>query len=226
MELQKHKKSQRPTVDDFAKRGFHLPRGAPFNVNRYLNFDHEYRRFLLSTNKIEVTFFNGESFQVLYNFDGTRTEEDRLLINWDTLTPLFGGVAPSGNRGFVRLPKIAKFVEKSVHLDQCEVGLHNSCFCGRTPPDDLDIFWDSCQHFHHFCSLHVRSWLYLYLHPKILREESEQLFYETVWLGHSSNLDVLKYYAMKDCKDTEILLDSARSLGYSNPCTRNRVKSL
>ncbi|CAF4831261.1 unnamed protein product [Pieris macdunnoughi] len=228
MALQEEKKSQSFTVNDFAKRGFRLPCGAPFSVNRYLHFDSEYRRFLLSMNKIEVTFFNGKSFQVLYNFDGTRTEEDRLLINWDTLTPLFGGVAPSGYRSFVRLSKIAKFVERRIHLDQCEVGLRNSCFCGRTPPDDLDNFWDSCsvQHFHHFCSLHVRSWLYLYLHPNILCQESKELFYETVWLRHSNNLDVLAYYSMGPCEDTEILLDAARSLGHSSPCTRNGVNSL
>lgn len=206
----------------------HLVGHAPLASSWYLKFDHEYRRFLLSTNKIEVTFFNGDVFQILYNFDATRTEEDRLLINWDTLTPLFGGVVPSGFRSFVRLSKIAQFVEKRVHLDQCEVGLHNSCFCGRTPPDDLDVFWDSCsdQHSHHFCSLHVRSWLYLHLQPKILFQESEQLFYEAIFVTHSSNPDVLKYYSMPSSKDTQILLDSARSLGYSSPCTRNRVKSL
>ncbi|BAF45680.1 repeat element protein-c5.1 [Ichnoviriform fugitivi] len=228
MALRKEKTTKKFSLDDFTKRGFRRPRGAPFNVSRYAMFDQEYRRFLLSMNKIEVTFFNNKSFKILYNFDAERPEEDRLLINWDTLTPLFGGVTPSGVRSFVRLAKIATFVQKHIHLDQCEVGLHNSCFCGRTPPDDLDIFWDSCgdQHFHHFCSLHVRSWLWLYLHPKILSQESGPLFYNAVWNAHPSNLDVLQYYLMTGSNNTDILLDSARSLGHSSPSTKNRVKSL
>lgn len=228
MALQKEKKSKVFTVNDFTKRGFHRPCGAPYNMSRYMEFDREYRRFLLSMNKIEVTFFNDKSFKILYNFDAARPEEDRLLINWDTLTPLFGGVTPSGFRSFVRLAKISTFVEKRIHLDQCEVGLHNSCFCGRTPPDDLDFFWDSCsdEHFHHFCSSHVRSWLWLYLHPKILSQESKPLFYNAIWNAHPSNPDVMLYYLMTGSENTDILLDSARSFGRSSSCTKNRLKSL
>lgn len=219
MKVSKGKKSQGFTVDNFTKRGLRRPRGAPYNVIEYLDFDCEYRRFLLSTKKIEVTFFNGESFEILYNFDATRTEKDRLLINWDTLSPLFGGVTPPGCRNFVRLSKITSFVEKHIHLDQCDVGLHNSCFCGRTPPDDLHIYWDSCsrQHFHHFCSVHVRSWLLLYLYPKILMEESEELFHESLRERHATNPDVLEYYSTGKYKDTWMLLDSARFFGYSSP---------
>ncbi|CAK1542083.1 unnamed protein product [Leptosia nina] len=204
-------------LDTFTKRGFRRSSRTLIGEKAYSQCHNAYRRFLLNTSKIDVTFFNGESFQVLYNFDATRRKEDSLLINWDTLTPLFGGVIPKCHRSFVRLERISNFVEKHIHLDKCKVGMYNFCSCTGTQPEYPDIYWDTYddRRSHHYCSIHVRSWLYLYLKPKILLQESEQLFYEAIQEAHVDNPNAFKYYTPEVCRDTDILLESARSLGDS-----------
>lgn len=164
--------------------------------------------------------------ELLYNFDCTRSKEDCLLINWYIFTPVFGGIIPPGHRSFRQAGRNICICEKSHPSHKCEVGMCNFCFCTSMEPDDLDVLWDSCgdRHSHHYCLVHVIAWLHLYQQPTILLQESEQLSYERIQRTHTNNPDVLQYYRTKICRYPNILLQSARCLGYPHDHTRSQTK--
>nr|BAF45767.1 c166.1 [Tranosema rostrale ichnovirus] len=197
----------------FTQCGPFIPSGAPYNAEEMKKFHEECRRMFSATRKLKATFFNGKQLEIEYNFDAGRIDQDLLLINWHTLQPLFGGNRMPGTEHLSRLSKISDFIENSVHLDKCSFGTRDSCSCGKDSPDKVEMLGDVCgdQHFHHVCSLHVRSWLLRYLEPAILLRESKQLFHELIAKIHQHNPAVMDYYSTADPKNTEVLLEAART---------------
>lgn len=183
-------------VDTFTIRGPAIPHEAPFTVAEYMQFSTAYKQFLDAIHTIEVTFLNGATFPVQYNFDATRMEGDRLLINWDWLAHIFGTMPP-GEISFVRVPTILHFIKKRVNLNKCCAADGDTC-C-RRKKNAAEIPKHECQfeHFHHYCSLHLSTWVVHYLVPVILMKESEELF-KILTNARQNNPDVMDYYATGD----------------------------
>lgn len=200
-------------VDTFTFRIASIPQGAPFSVTEFARFDTAYRQFLGSIRELDSTFLNGQACPVRYSFDATRPEEDRLLIDWDWLTPLFWG-PPPGERNFVRLHTIVEFVEKKVRFQKCTTVTSDTCSCGKKPNEVISPRRE-CKnrlHWHHFCNAHVSAWLTNYLVPAILQKESKDMFTAIIAKVHQDDPDILEYYSMGERTDSQVLLDSARNI--------------
>ncbi|AIK25632.1 Rep1 [Hyposoter didymator ichnovirus] len=119
----------------------------------------------LSTHRFTTRFINWEPIEIEYNFDPERTD-NRVLINWDYLRPVFGGVTPQQTEKFLSHRDLKKFVDKHVNLNKCTLFVYASCPCKGQTDDQTarrhEKMLTSCeeQHFHHYCSDHVNSWLY------------------------------------------------------------------
>lgn len=199
-------------VDTFTIRGPAIPHEVPFTMAEYMQFSTAYKQFFDAIHTIEVTFLNGATFPVQYNFDATRMEGDRLLINWDWLAHIFGTMPP-GEMSFVRVPMILHFIKKRVNLNKCCAAAGDTC-CWKKNAAEIPKHECQFEHFHHYCSLHLSSWVVLYLVPVILMKESEELF-KILTNAHQNNADVMDYYATGDRTGTEVLLESARNLNGS-----------
>lgn len=201
-------------VDTFTFRGPAIPDGAPFSISEYMLFNTAYGQFLASIRTLDLTFLNGKACPVRYSFDATRPEEDRLLINWDWLMPLFWG-PPPGERDFVGLPTILDFVEKTIRFEKCKAVAVDTCSCGKKPKEAVVSPGRECKnqlHWHHFCTAHVSKWLTHYMVPAILLKESKEMFSAIIAKLHPSNPDILEYYSTGIRTDTQVLLDSARNI--------------
>nr|AAR89178.1 repeat element protein 6 [Hyposoter didymator ichnovirus]ABC24710.1 repeat element protein 6 [Hyposoter didymator ichnovirus] len=206
-----HDRTHTYPVDTFTFRGPAMPNGAPFSFIEFIRFNVAYQQFLTSIRNLDLTFLNGKACPVRYSFDATRPEEDRLLINWDWLMPLFWE-RPPGERDFVRLPVILQFV-KNIRFQKCKAVASDTCSCEKKPNKVVSPGRE-CKnelHWHHFCTAHVSAWLTKYMIPAILLKESKEMFTEIIANVHQNNPDVLEYYSMAERTDTQVLLDSARN---------------
>lgn len=134
------------------------------------------RLWQLSTYKYYATFCNRRQLEIEYNFDPARLPEDRVLVNVQSLSPIFGGMVPSGTSQFTNVTRLYGFVKRNVHLNECTKQYYTSCFCkGIRGNEDFTHFLQECSfdHFHHFCWRHVIWWLED-LHTSIILEESNK----------------------------------------------------
>ncbi|AIK25648.1 Rep1 [Hyposoter didymator ichnovirus] len=121
----------------------------------------------LSTYKCKTKFINGEELEIEYNFDPTRTEGSRILINIDSLSSVFGGVVSTTMDKFASISKLENFIRMHVHLNMCSNRRYASCPChlvndgGRGCEEFVKSLVRACEHghFHHYCDQHVESWL-------------------------------------------------------------------
>lgn len=200
-------------VDTFTIRGPYVPAGAPFGITQFIAFQTAYQQFLQSDRTLDLTFLNGKTCPVAYNFDARRPKEDRLLINWDWLMPLFWG-PPPGDRNYVRLRTIVEFVQKKLHFQKCKAVAGDTCSCDKRPNKVVSPGRE-CKnklHWHHFCTAHVSAWLTNYLVPAILLKESKEMFNAIIAKVHQTNPDILEYYFMGERTDTQLLLDAAHNI--------------
>lgn len=210
---EKHNRTRTIPVDTFTIRGPPELYRAPLSVTEHRYFNTAYGQFLASIRTLDLTFLNGKTLPVCYSFDETRPEEDRLLINWDCLMPLFWG-PPPGRRNFVRLPAILDFVEKKIRFQNCEAVAGDTCSCGKKPNKVVspERECNNQLHWHHFCTAHVSAWLADSMIPAILLKESKDMFSATIAKLHQNNPDILECYSMRERTDTQVLLDSARNI--------------
>ncbi|ULM71690.1 repeat element 34 protein [Diadegma fenestrale ichnovirus] len=170
-----------------------LPLDIFIYMSKFLDFE-DYRNFIrafipigeeneyirrrlwqLSTHKYDATFCNKKQLEIEYNFDPARMPEDRVLVNVESLLPVFGGIVPSDTPQFTSTTQLYDFVRCHVHLDMCTEQYYSSCFCkGIRENQDFTLFLQECsfEHFHHFCWRHVAWWLED-LNTSIILEESK-----------------------------------------------------
>ncbi|AHY22002.1 repeat element 19 [Diadegma semiclausum ichnovirus] len=203
-------------VDTFMIRGPAIPYGAPFSLVEFIRFHTAYQKFVRSMRNLDLTFLNGKACTVRYNFDATRPEEDRLLINWDRLMPLFWKPPPA-ERDVVRVPEILKFVEKKLRFRKCKAVSGDTCICGNNPHKVVSPGSECTNklHWHHFCTAHVSAWLTHYMVPGILLKESKEMFHAMIAKVHRDDPAILEFYSTGERTDTQLLLDSARSISGS-----------
>lgn len=142
----------------------------------------------LSTYKIDTIFFTGRPIVIEYNFDPSRPNEDRILMNVQSLAPIFGGVvSPTINR-FTRVSVLTNFIKMHVHLNQCSGGRFASCPCHLVDKNcrDFEAFekpsTDACSygHYHHYCAHHVASWLNTLEGIVMLQQQPRKCFGEDI----------------------------------------------
>lgn len=173
----------------------------------------------LSTHVFEATFFNGKRLPIVYNFDAARMKEERVLIDSESLVPVFGGILPPAMEGFRSIPELHKFIEMHVHVNLCSEGRHACCPCHLLyDDDDEDAFGafvkppvDECEdgHFQHYCPQHVTSWLNQYLKSAILLRESKELFNEDIAEQYSFFAEDIEYFQTGKRATPEHLLKTA-----------------
>ncbi|BAF45721.1 repeat element protein-d4.2 [Ichnoviriform fugitivi] len=121
----------------------------------------------LSTYRTETVFINGKPMVIEYNFDPSRIREDRILMNVETLSPIFGRIVSPTIKKFTGVSELKNFVKMHTHLNQCSGGQFASCPCHLVDKNGrgLEAFekplTDACPygHYHHYCAHHVASWL-------------------------------------------------------------------
>lgn len=212
-----------------------LPLEMILYMAEFLNFE-DYRSFIqalwpngdesdivreklwkLSTHTFEATFLNGRRLDIEYNFDPARTKRNRVLINLDHLSPIFGGTMPSATDKFINISELYNFVEKEVHLNTCSNHQRACCPCHLRHGAEkfYGLFMkpsvDECErgHFHHFCWEHVISWLNQYLYTSILLQESKKLFDEEIAEQYSYFPEHIDYFQTGKRATPEFLLNSA-----------------
>lgn len=124
----------------------------------------------LSTYKCETKFINGKQLEIEYNFDPTRPKENRILINIESLLPVFGGIVSTTMDKFASISKLENFVRMHVHLNMCSDRRYASCPChlvndgGRGCENFVKSLVHICghRHFHHYCGKHIESWLKIF----------------------------------------------------------------
>lgn len=147
----------------------------------------------LSTHTIEIEFLNGKRLNIGYNFDASRTKEDRILFNVESLLPVFGRVYPREAEEYMGAKKLQNFINMHVHLNMCSNRQYAGCPCYQLrcsgnntvrlqnmvgPNNDVKPEDSVCKygHFHHHCSQHVRNWFDFFLTPTVLLREKPSLF--------------------------------------------------
>lgn len=150
--------------------------------------DIQKKMWKISTHNIDAMFFNRNFVNIEYNFDSERIKEDRILININSLLPVFGGVITTDMKQFMNLSELNKFVKTHVHLNKCSNYQFASCYCHNQ--DDFEEFCrifvdhsdEPCEygHVHHYCNNHVAWWIKSFLNSLILLKESQQLFNELI----------------------------------------------
>ncbi|BAF45725.1 repeat element protein-d6.2 [Ichnoviriform fugitivi] len=180
----------------------------------------------LSTHTFEATFFNGKRLPIIYNFDAARMKEERVLIDTESLVPVFGGILPPAMEGFRSIPEVHKFIEMHVDVNLCSEGRHACCPChllydddDDDDDDDEDAFGrfakppvdDECKHghFQHYCPQHVTSWLNHYLNTAILLRESKELFNDNIAEQYSFFAEDIVYFQTGKRATLEHLLKTA-----------------
>lgn len=119
----------------------------------------------MSTHRLTTPFINGEFLMIEYNFDPNRTS-NRLLINSESLRPVFGWVVPPEDEQFLSVTNLKQFVDTNVRLNACSRFQYASCPCGENTDSQTARAFSkplvqTCnkRHFHHYCSHHVNYWL-------------------------------------------------------------------
>lgn len=148
----------------------------------------------LSTHTTEIEFLNGKRLNIGYNFDASRTKENRILFNVDSLLPVFGGVYPRQAEEYMGATKLQNFINMHVHLNMCSNRQYSGCPCyqlrcsgnNSVRVQNMVAAHENvvkreepvCKygHFHHHCSQHVRNWFDFFLTPTVLLREKPSLF--------------------------------------------------
>lgn len=134
--------------------------------------------------RIDAVFLNQKPLQVIYYFEDKGTE-GRIMINVDSLLPIFGGIRPTAAGFFETLDQLSIFVQANIRLNKCSKYKYADCLChlirDRVDPhfSGLEMFASSgCLrgHFHHACWSCVNLWLNDYLRVLILHQESKPLY--------------------------------------------------
>lgn len=170
-----------------------LPLDIILHMAEYLTFD-DFRNFIrslwpnndenhlvraklrrISTHKYTTRFMNGKQLEIEYNFDRLRDPEERILVNMNSLLPVFGGIVAAKLDKFTNIPKLCEFASMHVHLNVCSNHQHASCPCYLANIGNAfrepSIHPCKHHHFHHFCSTHVSHWLKDFLYSSIIRRE-------------------------------------------------------
>ncbi|BAF45715.1 repeat element protein-d3.1 [Ichnoviriform fugitivi] len=142
----------------------------------------------MSAQRLRCQFINGKYLEIEYNYDTTRTFSEQLLINVNTLLPVFGGQVPPDTERFMKADTIRDFVTTSVRLNELHNYLYASCPCHLdVDPEAAREFKalpdNECtdRHFHHFCSQHVDYWLFCMLELPIRTLEKGTSFSEDLY---------------------------------------------
>ncbi|AIK25695.1 Rep2 [Hyposoter didymator ichnovirus] len=139
----------------------------------------------LEARTIDALFLNRKPLEVRYYFEDRGTEEPLIIIDVDSLRPIFKDVHRTTTKCFKPLDEISAFVRDNIQFNKCSNYQYAECVChlleSRTDPEfpDLEMFPPSdCSlgHFHHACSSCVNLWLNEYLRVLILLRESKPLF--------------------------------------------------
>lgn len=132
-----------------------------------------------STHRFLTKFLNGKYLEIEYNYDHTRIDEQQVLINVNTLLPVFGELPPPDMETFVDVMRLNNFVETYVCLNECQTHDYASCPCHLdVAPGAAGEFEPPAEngcahgHFHHFCSQHVNYWLTYVLESSIKNLEA------------------------------------------------------
>ncbi|AHY21968.1 repeat element 15 [Diadegma semiclausum ichnovirus] len=67
-----------------------------------------------TTHRLRSEFMYGKPLEIEYNYDHTRIDEERVLINVYTLLPVFGGMVPPDTETFANVKRLNAFVERHV----------------------------------------------------------------------------------------------------------------
>lgn len=174
-------------------KGIVLPLDMILYLSKFMTFE-DYRNFIrsmwprndeseviraklwqLSTHQFKTKFINGKPLEIEYNYDPERIPSKRVLINLNSMLPVFGGIFPPTLDKFTNVLKLNNFISMHVNLDMCSGRKHASCRCHRV---NCGTLYDEtseekamkCErgYFHHYCSKHVKAWLNFYLLPFIL----------------------------------------------------------
>ncbi|BAF45614.1 d6.1 [Tranosema rostrale ichnovirus] len=158
----------------------------------------------------EATFYNGRRLHIQYVFDPEKMGDARLRVNVNSLSPVFGGIVPLGGAQFMTLSKISNFGQ-TIHLDDCSAGINASCSCRYNIPKDEEDLVHRCEydHFHHYCALHLGSWLQYYLERSILLQESKKHYYQRMAEIYGPTMDF--YYTVGSYANSQHWLKYARS---------------
>lgn len=137
------------------------------------------RLWQMSTHKVTITLIEGKNMELEYNYDPFRTEDTRILINLDSLSPVFGTMAASAVAKFTTVTDLHNIIKIHVHSERCSRRPEASCQCrwiNANNHDDgapLKPSTDPCEcgYVHYYCSLHVRYWLDFYSATSVLLRE-------------------------------------------------------
>lgn len=140
------------------------------------------RLWRMSTHKITITLIGGKKIELEYNYDPFRTEDTRILINLDTLPPVFGTIAASALASFTTVTDLHNIIKIHVHSEGCSRRPEASCQCrwinenNRDDGAPLQPSTDPCEcgYVHYYCSLHVRYWLDFYSATSVLLREMKR----------------------------------------------------
>ncbi|ULM71651.1 repeat element 14 protein [Diadegma fenestrale ichnovirus] len=133
--------------------------------------------------KIEAIFLNRKPLEVTYYYEDRGTEH-LIMIDVDSLKPIFGAFRPRTTTSFESLDNLCDYVKENIHFDECWDYEYSDCICNlignRTVPPSTKVNVlppSGCQrHFHHSCWSCVNSWLLEYLRMMILYRESKPAF--------------------------------------------------
>ncbi|AHY22007.1 repeat element 21 [Diadegma semiclausum ichnovirus] len=134
--------------------------------------------------RVYAIFLNRKPLEVRYYFEDKETE-GLIMIDVNSLLPIFGGFRPPAARSFETLDKLSTFVQENFHFNECSDYRYADCICHllanrfQTEYPQLEMFPSSgcpLRHFHHACGSCVNLWLNEYLRVLILRRESRPLF--------------------------------------------------
>lgn len=138
----------------------------------------------LKVSEIDAIFLNRKPLKVRYYFDDLGMEQ-LIMIDVDSLRPIFGSVRPPVAGHFETLDNLSAFIKERIHFDECSDYQYADCICNllgsrEVPPrSKVQVLPPSgCwrEQFHHACWSCVNSWLLEYLRMIILREECERAF--------------------------------------------------
>lgn len=145
----------------------------------------------MSTHTFTATFINGQRLNIEYNFDSSRPQEDRVLINVLTLLPIFGGVMPPTSPKFTSVWRLKNFILTHVNMNRCSEGKFASCSCETQPgvsqavraSSNRSVVYCEYNHFHHFCANHVIHWLCFFLNISLAQRDEVGFFDPSTAIG-------------------------------------------
>lgn len=211
MDLPAYATEALPPLPSFTSKQIALPIEVIFYMTKFLKFE-DTRSFIqslwpnsqesdivrgilwqLSTHKCTTWFINEKELKIQYNFDPSRGGEECVLVNINSLLPVFGDVVMPAREQFTSLTKVQDFVRMHVHVNMCSNCEHASCPChlknvGRHR--NYEPFQaqstDTCnyRHFHHYCSQHVLHWLAFVMDILIPLQRTRESFDEDSIKGY------------------------------------------